>query len=97
LPAPIGGRPLSLLEETLAATETGTQCRNCWKFLRRLKPAPRLARVTALRPARSVARLRPAPSPFRCRQPGRPAPFPEGGAAPFLSPPAPPGHSPASL
>lgn len=55
---PICGRPLSLLEETLAATETGTQCRNCWKFLRRLKPAPRLAKVTALRPARSVARLR---------------------------------------
>jgi hypothetical protein len=52
------GRPLSLLEETLAATETGSECRHCWTFLRRLKPAPRRARVTPLRPARSLARLR---------------------------------------
>lgn len=55
---PLCGRPLSLLEETLAAAETGTQCRNCWKFLRRLKPAPRLAKVTPLRPACSVERVR---------------------------------------
>lgn len=54
---PICGRPLSLLEETLAATETGAQCRNCWKFLRRLTRAPRAAKVTALRPARSLERL----------------------------------------
>ena len=55
------GRPLSLLGETLAATETGSECRNCWTFLRRLQPAPRRARVTAwrpVRPARSLARLR---------------------------------------
>lgn len=50
---PVCGRPLGLIEEVLAASDTGVQCHGCWKLLRRLKPARRLAAVTALRtPAR---------------------------------------------
>lgn len=49
---PICGRLLSLLEEVLAATRSGAQCRHCWTLLRRLRPASRLARVTAFKPAR---------------------------------------------
>lgn len=46
------GRPLSVLEEVLAATETGTQCRSCWKSLRRMKPRPAVA-VRASQPGQS--------------------------------------------
>lgn len=49
---PYCGRSLNMLEEVLAATETGTQCRNCWKMLRRLRPERRRARVTPFKPAR---------------------------------------------
>lgn len=46
------GHPLSLLEEVLAATHTGTQCSRCWKFLRRLKPVAPRTKVTAFKAAR---------------------------------------------
>lgn len=46
------GHPLSVLEEILAATDTGTQCSRCWKLLRRLKPAAARGKVTAIKAAR---------------------------------------------
>ena len=46
------GHPLSLVQEILAATPTGTQCSRCWKLLRRLKPATPRGRVTAFKAAR---------------------------------------------
>jgi len=57
---PVCGRPLSLLEEVLAATDTGVQCHGCWTLLRRLKPMRRLAVVTTLRAA-----ARPQKKPLR--------------------------------
>lgn len=59
---PVCGHPLSRIEELLAGTETGTECRSCWKFFRRLKPGPRLSEVTVLRPTR---RHRPRPARLR--------------------------------